>query len=118
MWLGWWISKDAQAMWRCVCAQLCTPWIAAHQAPLSVEFSRQEYWSGLPFPPSGNLPDPGIEPVSLIPPTLAGRLFTTVPPGSPNVKVIIPKSQWFKSFDVFLLSRHVQYRPVGGSVHV
>ena len=45
----------------------------AHQAPLTVGFSRQEYWSGLPFP-SGDLPDPGVEPVS---PTLAGRFFTT-----------------------------------------
>ena len=40
-----------------------TPWTIAHKAPLSMEFSRQEYWSGLPFPPSGDLPDPGIEPV-------------------------------------------------------
>ena len=40
------------------------PWTVAHQAPLSMEFSRQEYWSGLPFPPPGDLPDPGIEPRS------------------------------------------------------
>ena len=40
---------------------LATPWTAARQAPLSVGFSRQEYWSGLPFPPPGDLPDPGIE---------------------------------------------------------
>ena len=39
-----------------------TPWTVAHQAPLSMKFSRQEYWSGLPFPTSGDLPDPGIEP--------------------------------------------------------
>ena len=38
-----------------------TPWTVAHQAPLPMEFSRQEYWSGLPFPPPGDLPDPGIE---------------------------------------------------------
>ena len=38
-----------------------TPWTVAHQAPLSVEFSRQEYWSGLPFPSSGDLPDPGVK---------------------------------------------------------
>ena len=45
------------------CAQLfVTPWTAACQAPLFVEFSRQEYWSGLPFPPPGDLPDPGIRP--------------------------------------------------------
>ena len=42
-----------------------TPWTVAHQVPLSMEFPRQEYWSGLPFPPPGELPDPGIEPISL-----------------------------------------------------
>ena len=42
------------------CLTVCTPWTVAHQVPLSIEFSRQEYWSGLPFPPSGDLPDPGI----------------------------------------------------------
>ena len=47
------------------------------QAPLSVGFSRQEYWSGLPCPPPGNLPDPGIEPRSLTTPALAGEFFTT-----------------------------------------
>ena len=41
-----------------------TPWIAAHQAPLSREFSKKEYWSGLPFPSPADLPDPGIEPRS------------------------------------------------------
>ena len=48
-------------------ARLLCPW----------GFSRQEYWSGLPFPPPGNLPDPGIEPTSLMPPALAGGFFTT-----------------------------------------
>ena len=46
------------------CLTLATPWTVAHQAPLSMEFSRQEYWSVLPFPPPGDLPDPGIEPRS------------------------------------------------------
>jgi len=46
-------------------------------------FPWQEYWSGLPFPPPGDLPDPGIETVSLASPTLAGRFFTTKPPGKP-----------------------------------
>ena len=50
-----------------------TPWTAARQAPLSMGFSRQEYSSGLPFPPPGDLPDPGIEPQS---PALAGSFFT------------------------------------------
>ena len=49
-----------------------TPWTVAQQAPLSMEFPRQEYWSGLPFPSPGNLPDPGIEPAS---PALVGGFF-------------------------------------------
>ena len=58
--------------------RLCvTLWTAARQAPLSVRFSRQKYWSGLPCPPPENLPDPGIEPASLMSPTLAGRFYTT-----------------------------------------
>ena len=54
-----------------------TSWTVAHQAPLSMGFSRQECWSGLPFPPSGNLPNPRIEPVPLMSPALRGRFFTT-----------------------------------------
>ena len=54
-----------------------TLWTVAHQAPLSTGFSRQEYWSGLPFPSPGDLPDPGIEPTSFMPLTLAGGFFTT-----------------------------------------
>ena len=61
-----------------------TPWTVAYQAPLSMEFSRQEYWIGLPFPPPGDLPDPEIEPTSLASPALAGGFFTTAPPGKPN----------------------------------
>ena len=57
------------------------PRTVAHQAPLSMGFSRQEYWSGLSFPPPGDLPDPGIEPVSS---ALAGGFFTTEPPGKPS----------------------------------
>ena len=54
-----------------------TPWTVARQAPLSMGFSRQEYWSGLPFPPPGDLPDQGIEPASLKLPALARGFFTT-----------------------------------------
>ena len=54
-----------------------TLWTIALQAPLSLGFPRQQYWSGLPFPPAGDLPDPGIELVSS---ALAGGFFTTVPP--------------------------------------
>ena len=50
-----------------------TSWIVAHQAPLTMEFSKQGYWSGLPFPPPGDLPDPGIKSIS---PALAGGFFT------------------------------------------
>ena len=54
-----------------------TPWIVARQAPLSMGFPRQEYWSGLSFPSPGNLPDPGIKPTFPESPALAGRFFTT-----------------------------------------
>ena len=62
---------------RSVMSDSVTPWTVAHQASLSMEFFRQEYWSGLPFPPSRDLPDPGIKPTSLESPALAGRFFTT-----------------------------------------
>ena len=61
-----------------------TPWTAARQAPLSMGFSRQEYWSGLPFPPPGDLPNSEIEPES---PVLAGGFFTTEPPGKLGMTV-------------------------------
>ena len=60
----------------------------AHQGPLSMGFSRQEYCSGLPLPSPGDLPDPGIEPVSLVSPALAGRFFTTAPPGKPQISPV------------------------------
>ena len=56
-----------------------TPWTVARQAPLSMGFPSQEYWSGLPFPSPGDLPDPGIN----ASPVLAGRFFITEPPGKP-----------------------------------
>ena len=55
----------------------------ACQAPLSMGFPRQVYWSGVPFPPPGDLPDPGMEPESPASPALAGGFFTTEPPGKP-----------------------------------
>ena len=57
-----------------------TPWTVTYQAPPSMGFSRQEYWSGLPFPSPGHLPDPGIEPGS---PTLQANALTSEPPGKP-----------------------------------
>ena len=74
----------------CVClrakllsrVQFCaTSWTVARQAPLSMGFSRQEYCSGQPFPPLGDLPNPGIEPSSLMSSALAGRFFTLGSPG-------------------------------------
>ena len=56
-----------------------TLWNVAHQAPLSMGFSRQEYWSGLPCLPPGDPPDPGIKPASLTSPALAGKFLTTSP---------------------------------------
>ena len=53
------------------------PWTVDHQAPLSMGFSEQEYWNGLPFPSPGDLPDPGLELVSPLAPALAGRFFIT-----------------------------------------
>ena len=61
-----------------------TPCTVTLQTPLSKGFSRQEYWSGLPFPSPGDLPSSGIQPVSPEAAALAGGLFTTVPPGKSN----------------------------------
>ena len=60
----------------------------AHQAPLSMEFSRQEYWSGLPLPPPEDLPDSGIKPAS---PALADGFFTTTPPRKPMYTLLYTK---------------------------
>ena len=69
----------------CVCdIPFVTPQTVAHQAPLSMGFSRQEYWSGLPFPSPGDLPDPGTKCTSPLFPTLAGGFLTTEPPGKPQ----------------------------------
>ena len=62
------------------CPTLCDLWTVAYQAPLSMGFSRQEYWSGLPFPSPGDLPDPGIKPRS---PALVADTLTSEPPGKP-----------------------------------
>ena len=67
-----------------------TPWTVACQAPLSVGFPRQEYWSGLPCLPPGHLPDPGIKPTSLISPALASGFFTTSTTWAARTESIIP----------------------------
>ena len=64
------------------CVRLfATPWTVAYQVPLSMGFSRQECWSGLPFPSPGDLPDPGIEPGS---PALQADALLSEPPGKPT----------------------------------
>ena len=72
------------------CPTLCDPWTVAHQAPPSMGFSRQECWSGLPFPSPGDLPNPGIEPRS---PALEADALTFEPPGKPFLGHSKPKSQ-------------------------
>ena len=68
--------------WMCVCVFSCVQLFATLcEAPLSMGFPRQEYWSGLPFLSPGDLPNPGFEPMS---PALAGGLFYTGPPGKPR----------------------------------
>ena len=64
------------------CLTLCDPWTVAHQAPPSMGLSRQEYWSGVPFPSPGDLPDPGIKPGS---PTLQADILTSAPLGKPLI---------------------------------
>ena len=67
-----------------------TPWTEVCQAPLSMGFFRQEYWSGLPGPPPGDLPEPGIQPMSLMSPTLAGGILTI----STTCEAHVMESQW------------------------
>ena len=83
MW-KWKKVKSLSRVWLFV-----TPWTVAHQAPPSMEFSRQEYWSGLPFPSPGDLPNPGIEPRS---PELQAVALTSEPPGKPLCHVVPPKA--------------------------
>ena len=75
---------------QCVCvlsspavSNSVTPWTVACQTPPSMEFSRQEHWSGLPYPTLGDLPNPGVKLASPVPSVLAGKFFTIVPPGMP-----------------------------------
>ena len=95
-------SKDMNSLWWLLqaCMLSCfshvwlfvTLWTVARKAPLSMGFSRQEYWSGLPCPPPGDLPDPGIEPMSLASSALVGKFLVCLfvcflplaPPGKPN----------------------------------
>ena len=101
-----------------------TPWTVTYQAPLSMWFSRQEYWSGLPFPSPGNLPDPGIKPRS---PTLQVELYHLIPGMFPSRSLIsalynvllllwgqeaVPSVAWYQA--VFLVSPVCVWPPVTG----
>ena len=69
------------------CLTLCDLQAIAHQTPLSMGFPSEEYWTGLPFPTPGDLPNPGTEPTSPASPALAGVFFTTEPPGKPILQL-------------------------------
>ena len=82
--LGWVTIAFSGIYYECIFSHVqlfATPWTVARQAPLSMGFSRQEYWSGLPFPSPGDLPDPGIEPRS---PALRADALPSGPPGNPS----------------------------------
>ena len=85
--LNWSESVSLEDVYVCAVSQSCPglwdPWTVAHQAPLSMEFSRHKYWRGLPFPTPSDLPNPGFESESLASPALAGRFFTAESPGKP-----------------------------------
>ena len=70
------------------CPTFATPWTIAYQALLSMEFSKQEYWNGLPFPPPGDLPDPGIKPAS---PAVAGGFLPLNHLESPQLLLLLLK---------------------------
>ena len=80
------INSESESVSRSVVSDSATAWTVDHQTPLSMGFPRQEHWSGLPFPPPGDLPNPGIKLTSLASPALAGEFFTTAHTGSsPNI---------------------------------
>ena len=97
-----------------ICTQLIShfqvfknPWTVACQAPLSMEFSRQEHWSGMPMSTSGDLPNPGMEPWGLASPALVGRLFTTVPPEEPTYMYTNP----YICISIYTYIRFLQWSP-------
>ena len=81
-------AMHARALRR-FCCIFATPWTVPCQAPLSVGFSRQELWSGLPCPPPGDLPNLGTEPTSLMSPALVGTFFTPIPPGEAKGTIVV-----------------------------
>ena len=85
------------------CPTLCNPWTAVHQAPLYMEYSRQEYWSGLPFPSLGDLPDPGIQHGS---PALRQILYPLSHQGSPYACIHTYKEKYFLIKCIFNICKY------------
>ena len=88
-----------------------TPWTVAYELPPSTEFSRQEHWSGLPFPSPGDLPHPGIKPIS---PVLVGRFFTTAPLGKCKLHSNVPWEPGSSAFVLPTTSTHGYAAPFLG----
>ena len=102
-WLRYWALhiyvKQGMCVWACsVLSHSATPHTVAHQAPLSMEFSRQEYWSGLPFPAPGHFPNLEMEPASLVSPALAGGFFTTALPEKQDIAWTVSVAQKLNSY--------------------
>ena len=108
---------------------LATPWTTAHQAPLSMRFSRQEYWSGLPFPPPGELSHPGIKLKSPVAPALAGRFLPLgssreatreAPAESSSARVYIqgfPQRHTPQSNNLFVLTIEIIFKRFASYIH-
>ena len=126
------LTYDETALCACVLSHFCrvrlfvTPWTVARQAPLSMGFPRQAYWSGLPFPSPEDLAHPGIEPQSLVSPALAGGFFTTKPPGkshasdlrnlkSPPTSGCVPPRRSLKVKGAFAPKETSSHRNASGS---
>ena len=77
----WWEMLGGDDLFTKSCPTLAIPWTVVCQAPLSMGFSRQEHWDGLPCPPPRDLPNPGTELASVVSPVLAGGFFVLAPPG-------------------------------------
>ena len=99
VWVSEWVSEVTKS-----CPTLCTPWTVAYQAPQFMEFSRWEYWSGLPFPPPWDLPDPGTEPRS---PALQVDTLLSEPPGKASHCICI--SNYHNVHFKYLIILYINY---------
>ena len=104
-WVTWEVDKAIKVKSLSCVRLFTTLWTVAHQAPQSMEFSRQEYWSGLPFPSPGDLPNPGIEPGS---PTLQADALPSEPPGKPPDKAMLQIISNFRGCSYFWFSLSFQ----------